>query len=117
MPIPPGAACLHDFFVAKFRSHFYGLVEYDSAGLLAIVWDYLHERTTDYEARRVFESVLGSSAFLDSVHAAVAAGAPPLPARAAEDRGRRANRRRVQRWTSAEDTRLLAGIYRFGPAN
>lgn len=90
------------------------------SSLVRIVSDYLRQNITVGQARAAFRSYAKSTEPIDKLREIVEMSDVPIPfsGEIEEDSANASNsRRKMRTWTTYEDNRLLAGIYRFGVDN
>ena len=85
-----------------------------------VMADYLAEAITYLQARAHFVALVGNPQPLERLREIVEVTDTPIPTPAgeeSEDSPGTKSRKKMQPWSAYEDTRLLAGIYRYGPFN
>jgi hypothetical protein len=85
--------------------------------LTRIASDYLRKLLTYPQASSAFASITGITDPIDRLREILEIPDDPLPSVEDEDQANAASRRRMKMWSTYEDNRLLAGIYRFGVNN
>ena len=90
------------------------------ASAIRIMSDYLRQTIPYMQAYTAFMGFVGSPQPMERLKAIVEMGETPIPAPAEEEVEEVSgvkSRKKMQSWSSYEDNRLLAGIYRYGPFN
>lgn len=85
--------------------------------LIAIMKDYIQKRITYESARDRFIKITGSSTAIDKIRDVIEISDQPIKNQELPDDPDGKNRRKMQKWSTYEDNRLLAAIYRFGIDN
>ncbi|EAY09044.1 Myb-like DNA-binding domain containing protein [Trichomonas vaginalis G3] len=85
--------------------------------LIAIMKDYIQKRITYDTARDRFIKITGSSTAIDKIRDVIEIPDQPIKSQELPDDPDGKNRRKMQKWSTYEDNRLLAAIYRFGIDN
>jgi hypothetical protein len=87
--------------------------------LARIASDYLRRSITSGQARAAFMSLAGCTEPIDRLCAIVEISDNPIPVYDDEEEatGSSMSRRKMKMWSTYEDNRLMAGIYRFGINN
>lgn len=89
------------------------------SSLCRVVSDYLKQIITYNQAHAVFLALVGASDPIDRLREILEVPDESIPFTGEEDEPNNPNmaRRKMRTWSSYEDTRLLAGIYRYGVDN
>ncbi|OHT13030.1 Myb-like DNA-binding domain containing protein [Tritrichomonas foetus] len=87
------------------------------SSLIRIMSDYLKQVITYNQAHAAFVSFSGTGEPIDRLREIIEVSDEPIPFTEDEDDSTNPSRRKMRTWSTYEDVRLLAGIYRYGIDN